>query len=123
HHDLLAWRWQGAGRHVVVVNLSARPAQARVQLPWDDLGGKQWELSEILSETTYERDGDELTGSGLFVALDGWQWHLVSMHQKVAAAPQPELVEVRAGGDRAGRAKGLAAETGADDGLDFTQRR
>src|SRR5262249_21987528 len=85
-------------------------------------GGKQWELSEILSETTYERDGDELTGSGLFVALDGWQWHLVSMHQKVAAAPQPELVEVRAGGDRAGRAKALAAETCADDGLNLTPR-
>jgi len=97
HRNLLAWSWQGGGRHLVVVNLSDRPAQARVQLPWNDLGGNPWRLSELLSETTYERDGTELTESGLFVALDGWQWHLVSLHQEVAAAPQPELVQARTG--------------------------
>src|SRR5262249_36416092 len=73
---------------------------------WNDLGGNPWRLSELLSETTYERDGAELTESGLFVALDGWQWHLVSLHQEVAAAPQPELGQARTGRDPDARPDG-----------------
>jgi len=96
HHNLLAWCWQAAGRHLVVVNLSDQPAQARVQLPWDELQGKQWQLSELLGEATYEREGTELAGSGLFVALDGWHWHLVSLSEAVPAAAGAELVEGRA---------------------------
>ena len=96
HHNLLAWSWQGAGRHIVIVNLSNEPAQGRVQLPWNDLQGKQWRLSELLNEATYEREGTDLAGSGLFVALDGWHWHLVSLGEEVPAAAGAELVEERA---------------------------
>jgi len=96
HRNLVAWCWQGAARHVVVVNLSDKPAQARVQLPWNDLQGKQWRLSELLSDTAYEREGTELAESGLFVALDGWQWHLASVQQEAPAAAARELVEGRA---------------------------
>ena len=96
HHNLVAWCWQGAGRHVVIVNLSDQPAQARVQLPWNDLQGKQWWLSELLGGSTYEREGGELAGSGLFVALDGWQWHLVSLHQEAPTSAGAELVGGRA---------------------------
>ena len=90
HQNLVAWSWQGVGRHVVVVNLSDQPAQARVQLPWPDLEGRRWRLWELLGDaTTYDRDGDELAGAGMFVALDGWRWHLVSLREaelEVAAA-------------------------------------
>jgi hypothetical protein len=96
HQNLLAWCWQGADRHVVIVNLSDQPAQARVQLPWNDLQGKRWRLSELLSGARYEREGTELAGSGLFVDLDGWHWHLVSLHEAVPAAAGAELVEGRA---------------------------
>ena len=96
HRNLVAWCWQGAARHVVVVNLSDKPAQARVQLPWNDLQTKQWRLSELLSDTAYEREGTELAESGLFVALDGWQWHLASVQQEAPAAAARELVEGRA---------------------------
>jgi hypothetical protein len=96
HDNLLAWCWQGAGRHLVIVNLSDQPAQARVQLPWNDLEGKRWRLSELLSESTYEREGTELAGSGLFVAVDGWQWHLVSLHQEAPTPAGAELVGGRA---------------------------
>ncbi len=96
HHNLLAWCWQGAGRHIVIVNLSDQPAEGRVQLPWNDLQGKRWQLSELLSEAAYEREGTELAGSGLFVALDGWRWHLVSLREAVPAAAGGELVEASA---------------------------
>ena len=44
---------RGAGapadsRHLVVVNLSDAPAQARVRLPWDDLAGRTWQLTRPL---------------------------------------------------------------------------
>ena len=38
HQQLVSWCWSTpASRHLVVVNLSEAPAQARVQLPWSDL--------------------------------------------------------------------------------------
>ena len=85
HENVVAWSWEGSGRHVVVVNLSDEPAQARVRLPWDDLRDRRWELSELVGAGTYERDGGELAESGLYVALDGWRWHLVSVREAVPA--------------------------------------
>lgn len=84
--NLLAWCWRGARRHVVVVNFSDQPAQARVRLPWNDLQGRQWRLSELLGETAYERDGTELAEAGLYVALDPWRWHLLVVDEAVPAA-------------------------------------
>ena len=82
HQNLLAWCWtDGDRRHVAVVNLSPDPAQGRLPLPWDELRGRPWRLTELLADTTYERDGDELVDQGLFVALEGWRWHLVSLRQ------------------------------------------
>ncbi|TMC08562.1 MAG: alpha-amylase [Chloroflexi bacterium] len=85
HENLVAWCWEGAERQVIVVNLSDQPTQGRVELPWADLRGRRWALSELLTDATYERDGDELAGTGLFVALDGWRWHLLSVEE--AAVP------------------------------------
>ena len=39
-------------RHLVVVNLADAPAQARVHLPWDDLAGRDVELTDRLSGQT-----------------------------------------------------------------------
>ena len=42
HRNLLAWCWTGRdSRHVIVVNLSGAPAQARLPLPWPELSGAQ----------------------------------------------------------------------------------
>jgi len=89
--NLVAWCWVDAERYLVVVNLSDQPAQARVELPWDDLAGRRWRLSELLGDVTYEREGAELAGAGLFVALGGWRWHLLSVREAVPVETgQPE---------------------------------
>jgi hypothetical protein len=79
--NLLAWSWSGAddGRHVVVVNLSGQPAQGRIPLAWPDLPGRDWQLEDLLTGAVLVRDGDELAGPGLFVALEPWQYHLLSL--------------------------------------------
>jgi hypothetical protein len=78
--QLVSWCWSaGAGsRDLVVVNLAGEAAQARVHLPWDDLGGRTWALRDRLSGVEFERGGDELAGEGLYVALDGWAFHFLA---------------------------------------------
>jgi hypothetical protein len=75
HRNLVAWSW---GRHLVVVNLSGAPAQARVRLPWQGLRGRGWELSDRLDGRHFERSGDELAGEGLYVGLDPWASHFLA---------------------------------------------
>ncbi len=77
--NLLAWSWSrdGTDRHVVVVNLSGAPSQGRVPLAWADLGGRPWQLTDLLAGSTFEREGTELADPGLFVALDPWRYHVL----------------------------------------------
>jgi hypothetical protein len=82
HRRLVAWCWaSGAapqGRHLVVVNLSDAPAQARVRLPWDDLAGRTWTLTDRLGGQRFDRDGSAVADDGLYVALDGWASHFLA---------------------------------------------
>jgi len=80
HRNLVAWCWSNArGHHLVVVNLSGAPSQARVRLPWGPtLAGRTWLLVDGLSGETFEREGDELAAAGLFVGLDPWDAHFLS---------------------------------------------
>ncbi|MCX6279025.1 MAG: alpha-amylase family glycosyl hydrolase [Bacteroidetes bacterium] len=75
--SLLAWRWcDGDNLFLVVVNYSDQPAQGRVRLPGNDLRGRNWRLNDAMSEITFERNGDEMHGEGLYVALAPWKSHL-----------------------------------------------
>ncbi|MCX4672271.1 alpha-amylase family glycosyl hydrolase [Streptomyces sp. NBC_01381] len=79
HRSLLAWCWSGeAGRHVIVVNLSDRRAQAMIRLPWPELAGSVWQLSDLMGGVRYERDGDELLAPGLYTDLEAWGSHILS---------------------------------------------
>jgi len=75
YRRLVAWCWSTErSRHLVVVNLSDAPAQARVHLPWgEDLRSRDWRLSDLLSGQSFDRGGDELAAEGLYVGLDAWQ--------------------------------------------------
>jgi Alpha amylase, catalytic domain len=72
---LVAWGWP---RELVVVNLSDAPAQARVHLPWGDLGGRDWTLTDRLSGARFDRAGDELASDGLYVALAPWEAYFLA---------------------------------------------
>jgi glycosidase len=78
---LVAWSWTNENaRHLVVVNLSDAAAQARVELPWNDLRGRGWTLDDLLSGARFERDGDELAGPGLYVGLDACEFNFIHLH-------------------------------------------
>jgi hypothetical protein len=77
-HDIMAWSLRlGVERTLVAVNFADHRSQAVVQLPWSDLRGRIWRLSETLDQKCYLRDGDELATAGLFVDLDGWRYHFL----------------------------------------------
>jgi hypothetical protein len=73
---LVAWRWRlGEERRLIIVNLSKVRSQALVPLPWEDVAGRTWRLTEAFTGETYARDGLEMRQPGLFVDLEGWQFH------------------------------------------------
>jgi hypothetical protein len=76
--NLVAWNWAKDGqRCLVMVNLSDNHVQARVHVPWDDMRGDTWLLTDALSGATYDREGDELQSLGLYVELGPWNSHLL----------------------------------------------
>jgi len=76
HRALLAWCWE---RTLVVVNFGEAGAQGRVRLPWDELAGRDWELTDHLSGACFTRSGDELTRDGLYVDLPPWASHFLAL--------------------------------------------
>ena len=76
--NVVAWCWQqGADRHLIVVNLSEVRSQTRVKLPWTDLNSCSWRLTDPLQMTFFDRAGDELQASGLYVDLEPWGYHVL----------------------------------------------
>jgi hypothetical protein len=80
YRNLIASCWSGdGGRHVVVVNLSDQPAQARIPLPWDDLTGRTWQLRDLMDGPSYQRDGAEMVNPGLYAELGPCGTHLFAV--------------------------------------------
>jgi hypothetical protein len=83
--NVIAWSWtpgdgaNDAGRHVVVVNLSEAPAQAQIPLPWTDLPGRRWSLTDLISGEDFDRDGGELADPGLYVDMPPGQFYLLAV--------------------------------------------
>ena len=73
YQNLVAWSWRkGDHRYLIVINDSDRTAQSLVQIPWEDVRGNPWRLSDVLSGATYDRNGDEMHSPGLYVELGPW---------------------------------------------------
>ena len=78
--NLIAWCWRSAEeRRLIVVNLSDSQAQGLVLLPWDDLKGGAWRMTDLLTEAVYERRGDEMCTRGLYVDLAPWGFHVLTL--------------------------------------------
>jgi hypothetical protein len=64
---------------VVAVNYAGNQSQCHVRLPFADLAGKKWKLQDQLSEASYEWNGDDLQGRGLYLDMAPWQAQVFSM--------------------------------------------
>ncbi len=80
--NLVAWCWRnGEERQLTIVNLSDSDAQGLVRVPWDEIKGRTWQMTDLFAEQTYERSGDEMCNAGLYVDLSPWGYHVL-MHWK-----------------------------------------
>jgi hypothetical protein len=74
--NILAWCWSMTDeRRLIIVNFSDLTSQALVRVPWDELRGRTWCLNDMLSGEIYDRSGDEMRDSGLYVDLKPWRFH------------------------------------------------
>lgn len=74
--DLVAWCWvNDKERYLIAVNLSEHSVQARIRLPWSEIGGANWQLVDKLSGVSYRRSGDEMLSPGLYIEVGPWSSH------------------------------------------------
>jgi glycosidase len=71
-----AWHTTAKGRFVVVVNYSDHQGQCRLRLPFDDLAGRQFQLTDVMGSEVYWRDGGELMEPGLYIDLGAWRFNV-----------------------------------------------
>jgi hypothetical protein len=75
--NLIGWRWHGEDAlKVVVVNLSGKTAQGRLNLDKDIDASKQYTFFDQLTDASYERGGSDLAQNGLYVRLDSYRSHI-----------------------------------------------
>ncbi|HTO91381.1 MAG TPA: alpha-amylase family glycosyl hydrolase [Candidatus Sulfotelmatobacter sp.] len=67
-----AWEGESAERLIVAVNYSDHASQCLARLPFGDLAGRRWRLSDTLSDSVRDRDGEVLAGRGLDLELPAW---------------------------------------------------
>jgi Alpha amylase, catalytic domain len=82
HLNLVAWCWKkDAERYCIVVNLSGQRSQARIRLPWGELTGKSWRLTDAFTEEAFERVGGEMVDPGFYVDLHAWGYHFFQFNR------------------------------------------
>ncbi len=80
--NFVAFAWQGsdAQRLLVAVNYAPEYGQCYVRLPFGDIRGRAWRLEDRLGTASYDRDGEELQGRGLFLDVPPWHYHAFEIH-------------------------------------------
>jgi hypothetical protein len=78
HEGILARLWVGPHRHfrLVVVNLTADPAQAYVPLHVPEFAAAEIHLEDLVGPSMYVRSGDDLLTNGLYLDLPAHGCHL-----------------------------------------------
>jgi glycosidase len=73
--------WQGADgeRLLVVVNYAPNQSQCYVRMPSPNLRDRQWRLEDLLSDARYDRDGNDLKSSGLYLDVAPWRYHVFKL--------------------------------------------
>ncbi|MDT7815649.1 MAG: hypothetical protein QOJ42_5565 [Acidobacteriaceae bacterium] len=78
--NLVAWSWvKENDRRLIVVNLAEHAVQARVQVPWAEVRGATWHLTDAFSGWSCDRGGDEMVAMGLYVELEAWGFYFFQL--------------------------------------------
>jgi len=80
----IAFAWQGNGEEkiLIAVNYSSGQGQCYVRLPFYNMGGHSWLLRDLIGESIYEREGDDLQAKGLYLDEPAWKIYVFSLDIK-----------------------------------------
>ncbi len=78
--NILAWLWQKDKKsYLIIVNFCDVRSDAMVQIPLENIRGRDIRLSDELSGADYERPGTEIADNGLYAALEPWSCHFFKL--------------------------------------------
>lgn len=99
HRRLLVFTWTLGDRPPLlgVVNFGDTPAQGYVTFELPALAGRRWRLTDLLGEARYEREGDGLTGPGLYLDVPPWAHQVFALEDAAEAAEGVAAPRRRAG--------------------------
>jgi len=78
-----AWRGTDGGQWLVAVNYAPHQSQCYVRLPFSELDGKQWKLSDLIGDAIYDREGNDLHYRGLYLDVPAWRCHIFELQEAV----------------------------------------
>lgn len=76
---VFAWQHSDDDRFIVAVNYAPNQSQCHVRLPFANLAGKRWRLQDNLGTASYDWNGDDLVGRGLFLDMAPWSAAVFSL--------------------------------------------
>lgn len=80
--QFVSFAWEHSSeRWLICVNYGPGNAQTFVKLPWADLKGCTWSLTDQLTRQTIVRDGNDLFDRGLYLDVPAWHVHLFLVHK------------------------------------------
>jgi hypothetical protein len=74
----VAFAWEGAAgeRLLVAVNYAGNQGQCYLPLPFAEPGGRTIRFRDLMSDASYDRDGADLTATGLYLDVRPWGYHV-----------------------------------------------
>lgn len=78
--DIIVTTWVHEERRLLVaVNYSPHPSQCYVTLDLPNIAGRRFDLVDLLGDARYEREGDGLRTSGLYLDMAPWGHHVFEL--------------------------------------------
>ena len=74
-----AWEHPDGGRRLAIVNYAPHQSQCYVRLPFTDLAGSGWRLTDRLGDVRYDRDGSDLASRGFYLDEPAWRCYVFDL--------------------------------------------
>ncbi|MFL6446408.1 MAG: alpha-amylase family glycosyl hydrolase [Bryobacteraceae bacterium] len=74
-----AWQRSGLNLHILAVNYSPHQSQCHLRFPFQELSGQAIRLRDLLGPESYERCGDDVLRTGLYLDLAPWGYNVFEL--------------------------------------------
>jgi hypothetical protein len=83
YENILSYTWQdGGSKDLIVINYSKEQSQARLMLPWKEIGNSPIKFKDNFTKSEYTYQGSEISQNGLFVDLEPFGYHFFTVFLK-----------------------------------------